>query len=45
MEGLKEYSEGKAERLENLLKIRNEEMLFKLKMQGASLLKEFGVGK
>jgi hypothetical protein len=45
LESLREYSEDKAERLENLFKIKNEEILFKLKLQVIGLLQEFGVGK
>lgn len=42
---MREYSEDKAERLENLFKIKNEEIFFKLKLQVIGLLQEFGVGK
>jgi hypothetical protein len=45
LESLREYSEDKAERLENLFKIKNEEIFFKLKLQAIGLLQEFGVGK
>lgn len=31
--------------MENLFKIKNEEILFKLKLQVIGLLQEFGVGK
>jgi hypothetical protein len=42
---LREFSEDKAERLENLFKIKNEEIFFKLKLQVIGLLQEFGLGK
>lgn len=42
---MREYSEDKAERLENLFKIKNEEIFFKLKLQVIALLQEFGVSK
>ena len=42
---MREFSEDKAERLENLFKIKNEEIFFKLKLQVIGLLQEFGLGK
>lgn len=45
LDSLREYSDSKAERLENLFKIKNEEIFFKIKLQTISLLQEFGVGK
>jgi hypothetical protein len=45
LESLREFSEGKMERLENLFKIKNEEIFFKIKLQIIGLLQEFGVAK
>lgn len=45
LESLREFSEGKMERLENLFKIKNEEIFFKIKLQIIALLQEFGVAK
>jgi hypothetical protein len=38
-------NEKKIKRLENLLRIKNEEVLFKIKIQAANLLAEFQVDK
>lgn len=38
MENLKEYSDSKMQRLENLFKIKNEEIFFKIKLQVINLL-------
>lgn len=38
-------TEKKIKRLENLLRIKNEEVLFKIKIQAANLLAEFQVDK
>lgn len=45
LDSLREFSDSKVERLENLFKIKNEEIFFKIKLQTISLLQEFGVGK
>ena len=42
---LMDDNEKKIKRLENLLRIKNEEVLFKIKIQAANLLAEFQVDK
>lgn len=42
---MKEYSDNKMVRLENLFKIKSEEIFFKVKLQIINLLQEFGVAK
>jgi len=45
MEHVKEFADGKTERLENLFKIKHEEVFFKLKLQVIGLLQEFSIPK
>jgi hypothetical protein len=42
---LGQCDDGKMQRLENLLRIKKEEVFFKVRMQAVALLGEFGVGK
>ena len=45
METLRQFSDGKMERLEHLFKIKQEEIFFKIKLQVIGLLQEFGISK
>jgi len=40
-----EDNEKKIQRLESLLRIKNEEAFFRLKIKGTNLLHEFGLGE
>ena len=45
MESIKQYSDRKTEQLESLMKIKNHEIFFKIKLQIISLLQEFQIPK
>lgn len=45
METVRQFSDGKMERLEHLFKIKQEEIFFKIKLQVIGLLQEFEVTK
>ena len=45
METLRQFSDGKMERLEHLFKIKQEEIFFKIKLQLIGLLQDFGIPK